>query len=162
MVDRGIALSFLDLGAIRGWMVSTTTRPLYPRERPGTHTRVKTPVNFYHSSIIHPSILSTDCLPTHLPTNPSIHPSICAFSTRSARKQTRIRYGCPIYRLKSLSGRHHVGDLSVDGKVILHVRICNYMCVWRKAYGAFALLCSKNCPGYCGKGRLVQKIFCLT
>ena len=27
---------FLDLGA-RWWVVSTTPRPLYPRERPGTH-----------------------------------------------------------------------------------------------------------------------------
>jgi hypothetical protein len=26
-----------DLGARRGWVVSTTPRPLYPRERPGTH-----------------------------------------------------------------------------------------------------------------------------
>jgi hypothetical protein len=33
----GIALLFLDLGARRGWVVSTTPRPLYPRERPGTH-----------------------------------------------------------------------------------------------------------------------------
>src|SRR5215468_3717085 len=37
MVDRGIALSFHDLGARRGWVVSTTPRPLYPRKRPGTH-----------------------------------------------------------------------------------------------------------------------------
>jgi hypothetical protein len=36
-VDRGIALSFLDLGARRGWVVSTKPRPLYPKERPGTH-----------------------------------------------------------------------------------------------------------------------------
>jgi hypothetical protein len=36
-VDRGIALPFRDLGARRGWVVSTTPRPLYPRERPGTH-----------------------------------------------------------------------------------------------------------------------------
>jgi hypothetical protein len=36
-VDRGIALSFLDPGARRGWVVSTTPRPLYLRERPGTH-----------------------------------------------------------------------------------------------------------------------------
>jgi hypothetical protein len=36
-VDTGIALSFLYLGARRGWVVSTTSRPLYPRERPGTH-----------------------------------------------------------------------------------------------------------------------------
>jgi hypothetical protein len=35
--DRGIALLFLDLSARRGWVVSTTPRPLYPRERPGTH-----------------------------------------------------------------------------------------------------------------------------
>jgi hypothetical protein len=35
-VDRGTALSFLDLGARRWLMVSTTPRPLYPRERPGT------------------------------------------------------------------------------------------------------------------------------
>jgi hypothetical protein len=34
---RGIALLLLDLGARRGWVVSTTPRPLYPRERPGTH-----------------------------------------------------------------------------------------------------------------------------
>jgi hypothetical protein len=34
---RGIALLFIDLGARRGWVVSTTSRPLYPRERPGTH-----------------------------------------------------------------------------------------------------------------------------
>jgi hypothetical protein len=34
---RGIALLFLHLGARRGWVVSTTPRPLYPRERPGTH-----------------------------------------------------------------------------------------------------------------------------
>jgi hypothetical protein len=35
-VDRGIALPFHDLGARRGWVVSTTPRPLYPRERLGT------------------------------------------------------------------------------------------------------------------------------
>jgi hypothetical protein len=32
-----IALLFLDLGTRGGWVVSTTPRPLYPRERPGTH-----------------------------------------------------------------------------------------------------------------------------
>jgi hypothetical protein len=36
-VDRGIALPFRDLGARRRWVVSTTPRPLYPRERPDTH-----------------------------------------------------------------------------------------------------------------------------
>jgi hypothetical protein len=36
-VVRGIALSFLDPGARRWSVVSTTPRPLYPRERPGTH-----------------------------------------------------------------------------------------------------------------------------
>jgi hypothetical protein len=36
-VGRGIALLFLNLGARRGWVVSTTPQPLYPRERPGTH-----------------------------------------------------------------------------------------------------------------------------
>jgi hypothetical protein len=36
-VGRDIALLFLDLGARRGWVVSTTARPLYPLERPGTH-----------------------------------------------------------------------------------------------------------------------------
>jgi hypothetical protein len=35
-VGRGIAILFLDLGARRRWVVSTTPRPLYPRERPGT------------------------------------------------------------------------------------------------------------------------------
>jgi hypothetical protein len=33
----GIALSVLDPGARRGWVVSTTPRPLYLRERPGTY-----------------------------------------------------------------------------------------------------------------------------
>jgi hypothetical protein len=36
-VDRGIALSFHDLGTRRGWVVSTTPRPLYLRNKPGTH-----------------------------------------------------------------------------------------------------------------------------
>jgi hypothetical protein len=36
-VGRGIALLFLDLDGRRGWVVSTTPRPFYPRERPGTH-----------------------------------------------------------------------------------------------------------------------------
>jgi hypothetical protein len=36
-VDRGIAPPFRNLGARTGWVVSTTARPLYPRERPGTH-----------------------------------------------------------------------------------------------------------------------------
>jgi hypothetical protein len=35
--SRCIALLILNLGARRGWVVSTTPRPLYPRERPGTH-----------------------------------------------------------------------------------------------------------------------------
>jgi hypothetical protein len=36
-VDTGIALPFRDLGARRGGVVSITPRPVYPRERPGTH-----------------------------------------------------------------------------------------------------------------------------
>jgi hypothetical protein len=36
-VERGIDLRFRDLGVRRGWVVSTTLRPLYPRERRGTH-----------------------------------------------------------------------------------------------------------------------------
>ena len=35
--SRGIALLFLDLCAIWGWVVSATPRPLYSRERPDTH-----------------------------------------------------------------------------------------------------------------------------
>jgi hypothetical protein len=35
--SRGTALLILDLGGRRGWVVSITPRPLYPRERPGTH-----------------------------------------------------------------------------------------------------------------------------
>jgi hypothetical protein len=35
--SRGIALLILDLDARRGWVVSTTARPFYPRERPPTH-----------------------------------------------------------------------------------------------------------------------------
>jgi hypothetical protein len=34
---RSIALLLLDLGTRRGWVVSTTLRQLYTRERPGTH-----------------------------------------------------------------------------------------------------------------------------
>jgi hypothetical protein len=34
---RGIALLFLDLCIRRGWVVSTTPQPLYPRESHGTH-----------------------------------------------------------------------------------------------------------------------------
>jgi hypothetical protein len=33
----GIFTLTLNLGARRGWVVSTTPRPLYPRKRPGTH-----------------------------------------------------------------------------------------------------------------------------
>jgi hypothetical protein len=36
-VSRSIALLFLNLDARRGWVVSTTTRPFYPRERPVIH-----------------------------------------------------------------------------------------------------------------------------
>jgi hypothetical protein len=32
--SRGIALLILELGASRGWVVSTTLRPLYPRKDP--------------------------------------------------------------------------------------------------------------------------------
>jgi hypothetical protein len=35
--SRVIALLILDLDARRGWVVSTTPRPLYLRETPGTH-----------------------------------------------------------------------------------------------------------------------------
>jgi hypothetical protein len=38
---RGIALLILELGATRGWVVSTTPRPIYSRERPGTHCTVQ-------------------------------------------------------------------------------------------------------------------------
>ena len=34
---RGIALLFLNLSARRGWVFSTTPRPLYLQERPSTH-----------------------------------------------------------------------------------------------------------------------------
>jgi hypothetical protein len=34
---RGIALPILNLGIWRGWLVSTTPRPLYPRKRPSTN-----------------------------------------------------------------------------------------------------------------------------
>jgi hypothetical protein len=33
----GTTVLFLDIGARRGWVVSTMPRPLYPRERPGNH-----------------------------------------------------------------------------------------------------------------------------
>jgi hypothetical protein len=36
---RGIALHSLDLGSRRAWVVSTTPRPLYSRERPSTHCK---------------------------------------------------------------------------------------------------------------------------
>jgi hypothetical protein len=41
---RSIALLILDLGARRGWVVSTTPRSLYPRERPGTHCTIRNKV----------------------------------------------------------------------------------------------------------------------
>jgi hypothetical protein len=34
--SRRKALLFLDLRTRKGWVVSTTPRPLYPQERPGT------------------------------------------------------------------------------------------------------------------------------
>jgi hypothetical protein len=37
MGSRGIALLILNLGARRGWVVSTTPWPLYPRKKPSTH-----------------------------------------------------------------------------------------------------------------------------
>jgi hypothetical protein len=36
---RGTVLHSLDLGARRGWVVSTTLRPLYPQERLDTHCK---------------------------------------------------------------------------------------------------------------------------
>jgi hypothetical protein len=36
-VDRGIALPFRNLGSRKGCVLSNTTRPLYPLERPDTH-----------------------------------------------------------------------------------------------------------------------------
>jgi hypothetical protein len=39
-VKRCTALAFRDPGARRGWVVSITPRPLYPRGRPGTHCTV--------------------------------------------------------------------------------------------------------------------------
>jgi hypothetical protein len=35
--SRGLAILFLDLGARRGWVVSTTPQRLYPREKPDTY-----------------------------------------------------------------------------------------------------------------------------
>jgi hypothetical protein len=37
--SRGIALLIRDLGARRGWVVSTMPRPIYLKERPGTHCK---------------------------------------------------------------------------------------------------------------------------
>ena len=34
---RGLAYSFFYFGARWEWVVNATPRPLYPRERPGTH-----------------------------------------------------------------------------------------------------------------------------
>jgi hypothetical protein len=34
---RGIALLFFNLAAGYGWVINATLRPLYPRQRPGTH-----------------------------------------------------------------------------------------------------------------------------
>ena len=35
--SRDITYSFFNLGARWGWVVNATPRPLYPRERLGTH-----------------------------------------------------------------------------------------------------------------------------
>jgi hypothetical protein len=40
-VGSGIVLLFRYLEARRGWVVSLKPRPLYPRERPGTHCTSK-------------------------------------------------------------------------------------------------------------------------
>jgi hypothetical protein len=36
---RGIALHSFELGVRRGWVVSTTPRPLYPQKKPATRCR---------------------------------------------------------------------------------------------------------------------------
>jgi hypothetical protein len=36
---KALALLILNLGARREWVISTTPRQLYPRERPATHCR---------------------------------------------------------------------------------------------------------------------------
>jgi hypothetical protein len=38
--SRGVTLLILNLGARRGWVVSITPRPLYPRGKPVTHCTV--------------------------------------------------------------------------------------------------------------------------
>jgi hypothetical protein len=57
--ERGAALLFLDLGARRGWVVSTTPRPFYPRERPGTHC-IGGPVWTYAKNLAPTGIRSPD------------------------------------------------------------------------------------------------------
>jgi len=37
----GIALNHSQTGTGRRWVVSTTLRPLYPRQRPGTHFKAQ-------------------------------------------------------------------------------------------------------------------------
>jgi hypothetical protein len=71
---RGIALLFLDLGARRGWVVSTTPRPLYPRKKPGTHCLdawrqikidccISNHISHTNTTTYH---AFTNCLPLHL------------------------------------------------------------------------------------------------
>jgi hypothetical protein len=76
--SRGIAVLILDLGATRGWVVSTTHRPLYPRERPGNHCKggwvgprtsldVCEEPRSHRSSIARPSNQLPGSIPTELP-----------------------------------------------------------------------------------------------
>jgi hypothetical protein len=44
--SRGIALLILDLGARRGWVVSTKPRPLYPQGRSGRVRKILPPPGF--------------------------------------------------------------------------------------------------------------------
>jgi hypothetical protein len=61
---RGIALLSLYLATRRGWVVSTTPRPLYPREGPGTHCTggwwVPGPVWTCARNLVHTGIRSQD------------------------------------------------------------------------------------------------------
>jgi hypothetical protein len=130
----------------------------------GLHVLRHTYISTATRRTIHPPIRLT--VYTHPPTDTSIHPSIhpsthSAFNMRSAKIRTCINfYGYPKHRLKNPSGKHQLGDLSIDGRVMLHVRKNIYM--RRNAYGAFALLWSKNCSVYRGKSLLDQTLFCLT
>ena len=84
--------SFLKLGARWGWVVNATPRPLYPRERPGTHciggwVGPKASLDMCGKSRLHRDSIPGPSSPYRvaIPTEPSRHDSFLICTTLSAK-----------------------------------------------------------------------------